>query len=204
MADTNELTPMNNSARASNHSTPTYDDLTFNKDHKKPIDAWQRGIIISQKCHSQLAETFARSDRILNTFSLTLTALSSSAIFASVNPPDDWGKNVISYVAGMIAVVSTILQAVHRALQHVLFAEQHKQAAIALTKLRFRLELIVGDNLKDTGNLNYRDLNEWARDYDDALESAPLIPQNYFDAARDIYFENEDKYNRKPTAPQSA
>ena len=137
-------------------------------------------------------------DRILNTFSLTLTALSSSAIFASVNPQvisavfgDTSSNNVVSYVVGIIAVVSTIPQAVHRALQHVLLAEKHKQATVALTKLRFRLEFITGDNVVDTGTLNYIYLNRWAKEYNDALESAPLIPQKYFDAARKEYVERE-------------
>ena len=204
MPDPNETTPAasNRKVASSHSSTPSshealYEDLTFNKDHRKPLASWQRGIIIRQRCHSELSVHYDQLDRILNTFSLTLTALSSSAIFASVNPQvsaafgDTSSKNVVSYVAGMIAVVSTILQAVHRALQHVLLAEQHKQATVALTKLRFRLEFITGDNVVDTGTLNYIYLNRWAKEYNDALESAPLIPQKYFEAARKEYVERE-------------
>ena len=201
--DQTKSTPMANLTPAQ-QDWYKYEDLTSNKDHKKPIEAWQRGIITNQLCHSQLAEKYDLFDTILNTFSLTLTALSSSAIFVSVNPQVDaafggmWSKNLVSYVAGIISVVSTILQAVHMALQHVILAEQHRQATIALTKLRFHLELIVGDNVKDTGNLNYSDLNRWAREYKDALESAPVIPQNYFEAACEKY---EEKYSLQFAPP---
>ena len=187
MPDPNETTPAasNREVASSHSSTPSshealYEDLKFNKYHRKPLASWQRGIVIRQRCHIELSVHYDQLDRILNTFSLTLTALSSSAIFASANPQvsaafgDTSSKNVVSYVAGIIAVVSTILQAVHRALQHVLLAEQNKQATVALTKLRFRLEFITGDNLVDTGTLNYIYLNRWAKEYNDALESAPL------------------------------
>ena len=40
--------------------------------------------------------------------------------------------------------------------------------------------MIVGENLVDDGFLNIEKLSEWTREYQDLLESAPVIPQEIF------------------------
>mmetsp|Transcript_23292 Transcript_23292/g.34532 ORF Transcript_23292/g.34532 Transcript_23292/m.34532 type:complete len:250 (+) Transcript_23292:69-818(+) len=160
--------------------------LKFNKKHPRPIEAWSRAISIRQACHSSLSTKYAKFDKSMNTVNVTLTALSSSAIFASMHPTGgSSGTSYLPFGAGAIAVASTILQSVQKALQYAQLAEQHKVANRQLTKIKFRLEVITGENFEDDGTLNMERLTEWVREYEDLLESAPIIPQYLFEKERE-------------------
>ncbi len=177
--------------------------IVHNKYHKRPIRSWARGIIIRQACHSKLATKYTRIDNWLNLISVTLTALSSSAVFATINPSIDMtldgipnSKNYLSWGAGLVAVTSTILQAIVKAMNFATLAEQHRMATRQLTKLRFRLELVVGDNFVDDGKLKMEKLAEWTREYEDLLDSAPIIPQDLFAEQRTLELETELEWQK--------
>ncbi len=159
-------------------------NIVYNIHHKKPFKSWARGALIRQICHSELATWYERTDKILNTITVTLTAISSSAIFAAVNPSVDSsipsGKNYLSWGAGFVAVISTILQAIMKALSYASLAEQHKLAARQFTKVRFRLEIICGNNYVDDGHVNTDKVAEWIREYEELLDSTPVVPQKLF------------------------
>eukprot|EP01083_Nonionella_stella_P195595 720401_1 len=164
-----------------------YENLKYNPSHKKPLGSWMKTICIRTNCHGRLAYKYDTVDKRMNTISVALTGISSSAIFASTSQSAN-GKSsggislndLISYVAGLIAVLSTILQAVHKSMAYAKLAEQHKIANKQLIKLRFRLEVIVGDNYDDDGGINFNNLTEWTQEFLDTLEAAPIIPQKIF------------------------
>ncbi len=170
--------------------------IVHNAHHKKPFKSWARGVLVRQICHSELATRYDRTDKILNTVTVTLTALSSSAIFAAVNPSVNnsfpGGKNYLSWAAGFVSVISTILQAVMRALSYASQAEQHKLAARQYTKARFRLEIICGNNYVDDGHLNTDKVAGWTREYEELLDSTPVLSQKQVLQKLDIILKAED------------
>lgn len=173
-----------------------FDRLPYNEYHPKPIRTWARGIAIQQTCHSYLAEKFRKYEQILATTSVFLTALTSSAIFTSISPLGNQGANTnngtddttstssfsvkLSAIAGTIAALNTILQAVHKHLQFASRSEQHFLAFKRFTKIRFQLESLAGDKYRDDGKLNEALLKDWIDGYGEVLESAPNIPQEVF------------------------
>jgi hypothetical protein len=111
----------------------------------KPVNKWYRGLVVRQWCHSHLASNYLRYDLNLNTLSVALTAITSSAIFTSLSPASvasnvaeleldgdttTGGSDINSYnsgasnrlanklalAAGCIAAFNTILQAVMQTL----------------------------------------------------------------------------------------
>lgn len=165
------------------HKSSKYDDLQFNPKHKKPLASWMNGLKTRLSAHTTLATKYDRKDKTMNTISVIITGLTSSAIFASNSGSVSGSMSVnqlISQFAGVLAVISTILQSVHKSMQYSNLAEQHKFAVKQLTKLKFRFEIIVGDNCEDDGEVNFNNLTEWTREYQAVLESAPIIPQTIF------------------------
>ncbi len=165
-----------------NHSKGSMSDglglIQHNPDHVRPLKAWAREIAIRKESHRELANHYSTFDKIINGIAVTLSAFSSSAIFASYKAtPVEETNHIINFqlIGGIIAVTSTILQSLQKALQFAELAEQHKNACKQFTKLRFRLEIIAGENLEDDGTLNMDRLTDWTREYQDLLESSPLI-----------------------------
>lgn len=167
----------------------SYEDLRYNPTHKKPIGTWMKDITIREKCHGNLATYYDHRDKTMNTVSVALTGISSSAMVASTSGSggSDLTNQMISYAAGIIAVISTILQAVHKSMQYATLAEKHKTANKQLIKLRFRLEIIVGDNFEDDGEINFTNLTEWSGQYESVLEAAPMIPIDFFKKKEAMY-----------------
>jgi hypothetical protein len=52
----------------------------------KPVNKWYRGLVVRQSCHSHLASDYLYRDLYMNTLSVALTAITSSAIFTSLSP----------------------------------------------------------------------------------------------------------------------
>jgi len=52
----------------------------------KPINKWYRGLVVRQWCHNHIASNYLGYDLKLNTLSVALTAITSSAIFTSLSP----------------------------------------------------------------------------------------------------------------------
>ncbi len=153
--------------------------IRYNPKHKRPLEAWYRDISIRKECHRQQAVWHTHMDKILNAIVVTLSAFATSAIFSSYTQTKsgDGGstKSYLPMIGGTISVISTILQSLQKALHFTELAEQHKIASKQFTKLQFRLELITGRNFEDDGTLNMDRLTDWTREYQDLLESTPLI-----------------------------
>jgi hypothetical protein len=199
------------------------DVLEHNPVHKKPIQKWARAIAIRQTCHSKMADTFHRKDKFLNTISVSLNAITSSVIFTSIAPnlkpkskailavrgkEDEITSDgvppvsvsfpfVLSCTAGFISLVNTVLQAVGGCLNYAQLAEQHHTAFKLFTKMRYRLEIMVGSTYEDDGHIVASELKDWIHDYGEVLESAPIIPQEVFDKARKEEEKKENEYFEK-------
>ncbi len=185
--------------------------IQFNPEHVRPLRAWGREIAIRTESHRELSNHFSKCDKIINGIAVTLSAFASSAIFASYQATTVEEKSkggMINYqmVGGVIAVIGTILQSLQKALQFAELAEQHKNACKQFTKLRFRLEIIAGENLIDDGTLNMDRLTDWTREYQDLLESSPLIRMSMLQKQAHAYkkklaFEREiDLIEEEPVA----
>lgn len=161
---------------------------SFVQEHKKPVKNWYKSIAIRQRCHGLLADKFKGRDKLLTTVSVCLTAVTSSAIFTSTTPVNDdinahTQKNtsqLLAVFAGVLAAVNTILQAITKQLQYAQLGEQHKIAYKKCSKLRFRLEDILGAHCEDDGKIDRERLASWLKSYSELLDSAPIIPQTTF------------------------
>ncbi len=181
------------------------------------IRAWYRGICIMQTCHSDFATRCQKMDKWFTLIKVALTAITSSMIFTSINPPPQSGSgsgsateedvdfdadvthtnttNTLAMVAGILAAANAVIQSFHKALAHAEAGERHELAYKQFTALRFRLErLVTCGNFQHDGSgsgsgsgsvvVDEVKLREWANDYGNVLESAPIIPQAKFDSVR--------------------
>ena len=170
----------------------------------KPIKKWYRGLIIRQSCHSHLASYYLKMERYLSTMSVALTAITSSAIFTSLSPSTPTnnfyrvlgiatnGTNVgddlnlfvddsmdfqskLAIAAGLIACANTVLQGITRTLKYGMRGEQHLRAYRDFSRLRFKLESIVGDQPKYSAHtLDTAKLQKWIEKYEEVLEESPV------------------------------
>lgn len=199
----------------------------------KPIKKWYRGLIIRQSCHSHLASYYLKMERYLSTMSVALTAITSSAIFTSLSPSTPTnnfyrvlgiatnGTNVgddlnlfvddsmdfqskLAIAAGLIACANTVLQGITRTLKYGMRGEQHLRAYRDFSRLRFKLESIVGDQPKYSAHtLDTAKLQKWIEKYEEVLEESPIIPQKVFEdiaKEQDRKGLNHTKEDRKPEA----
>mmetsp|Transcript_10951 Transcript_10951/g.23273 ORF Transcript_10951/g.23273 Transcript_10951/m.23273 type:complete len:277 (+) Transcript_10951:120-950(+) len=198
----------------------------------KPIKKWYRGLIIRQSCHSHLASYYIKMERYLSTISVALTAVTSSAIFTSLSPTtptdnlhqflgvatnetnegdDDLNKPVddtmdfhskLAVTAGLIACFNTVLQGITRTLKYGMRGEQHLRAYRDFSRLRFKLESIVGDKPKYSPHtIDAAKLQKWIEKYEEVLEESPIIPQKVFEEIakfQDTKGLDHTKEDRKP------
>ena len=163
----------------------SFGELNHNPDHERPLKAWARDVAIRQECHRELALKYSRRGKILNAISVFLSAFSSSAIFASFKKQEAVEDNIflsnLHVIGGVVAAFSTFMQSLQQSLEYAEYAERNMTACKQFTKLRFRLEVIAGNNLVDDGKLVMARLTDWTREYQDLLESSPLIDLSIID-----------------------
>ena len=185
----------------------------------KPIKKWYRGLVIRQCCHSHLASKYLYQDMCMNTFSVALTAITSSAIFTSLSPSSSSSSQPVNYnydqvmedgvadgegdtvafvnptaqttpvvhipvdyastlalLAGIIAAFNTVLQGISRTQGYGQRGEQHLHAYKNFSRLRFKLENIIGDKPKygDHENVDTNLLDNWIKKYEEVLEESPV------------------------------
>ena len=167
----------------------------------KPLKTWYRSLVIRQSCHSQMAEELMAYDMYLNTISVAMTAVTSSAIFTSLVPSDGGGQ-ILALSAGILAAFNTVLQAIMKTLAYNRRGEQHLAAFKMFTRMRFKMENLIGDRKSYTHHegINDKMLNEWIEKYEELLESEPVIPQDILEEVS----EKEDKAGLKWTRATTA
>jgi len=157
---------------------------------KKPIKQWYRSLVIRQSCHSQLAEEMINKDMYLNTLSVGLTAITSSAIFTSLAPSTDGGGiktsgggHQLAMMAGVLAAINTVLQAVMKTVNYARKGEQHLTAFKGFTKMRFKLENLIGNpkRYENDEKINEKMLSRWIDKYEELIEMEPIIPEEILD-----------------------
>jgi len=153
---------------------------------KKPIKQWYRSLVIRQSCHSRMAEDMINKDMYLNTLSVGLTAITSSAIFTSLAPSTDGGGiktsvggHQLAMMAGVLAAINTVLQAVMKTVNYARKGEQHLNAFKGFTKMRFKLENLIGNpkRYENDEKINEKMLSRWIDKYEELIEMEPIIPE---------------------------
>ena len=169
--------------------------LTEAQIQRLPFKSWYRGIIIQQSCHSEKERHHAKRDKIINVLSVCLTAITGrSAIFGSINSETQQTCWLVS-TAGVIALISTLLQAIHKSLEDGVRAEQHRFALKHYTKMRIGLETLIGDirnfeKFEDLSDKELYSISAWVDDYRQKVEFIPNI-------SPDLYEKHRVEYNRK-------
>lgn len=167
----------------------------------KPLKTWYRTLVIRQSCHSQMAEDFQQKDRRINTISVAITAITSSSIFSSLAPPDPNEKSssysFMALFAGVLAAVNTVILAIAKTCNYARKGENHLAAFKDYTRLRFKMENLVGDKQSyyHHDGIDDADLDKWIEKYTALLESEPIIPQDVFEEVE----EKEDNAGLKWT-----
>ena len=164
--------------------------LTEAQIQRLPFKSWYRGIIIKQACHSEKERYHAKRDQIINVACVCLTAITGSAIFGSIN--GDKEQNWLITSAGVIALISTLLQAIHKALEDGVTAEKHRFALKHYTKIRIALETLIGDpnTFEKFGDISDKELysiSAWVNDYQEKVEFIPNISPDLYEKHRDAY-----------------
>ncbi|GFH55182.1 hypothetical protein CTEN210_11658 [Chaetoceros tenuissimus] len=139
--------------------------LTEAQIQRFPFKSWYRGIIIQQ----------------------------SSAIFGSIN--SDTEQTWLISTAGVIALISTLLQAIHKALEDGVTAEKHRLALKHYTKMRIGLETLIGDvthfeKFEDLSDKELYSISAWVNDYQEKVEFIPNISPR-------LYEKHREEYNRR-------
>ena len=148
----------------------------------KPLKIWYRSLVIRQSCHSHMAEELIAKDMYLNTISVAITAVTSSAIFTSLVPSSGsqtGGYNSLAVMAGVLAAINTVLQAIVKTMAYNRRGEQHLNAFKMFTRMRFKMENLIGDKKVYSHHEDINDtmLDEWIEKYEELLELEPIIPQ---------------------------
>jgi len=167
----------------------TFVATEHNKNHLKPLQRWYEDVMTRMNSHSILADKFDSTERALTTISVGLTAVTSSLIFTSISPgapapsatsdERDGGTNSrLAIFAGILSALNTVLQAITKNLQLAQAAEQHQIAFKQFTKMRFRIENILGLGHRDDPDLDRDLLNDWIKEYQGLIESSPILPQD--------------------------
>mmetsp|Transcript_62126 Transcript_62126/g.69558 ORF Transcript_62126/g.69558 Transcript_62126/m.69558 type:complete len:185 (-) Transcript_62126:32-586(-) len=153
---------------------------------KKPIKQWYRSLVIRQSCHSHMAEDMINKDMYLNTLSVGITAITSSAIFTSLAPSNDGGGiktsgggTQLAMMAGILAAINTVLQAVMKTVNYARRGEQHLISFKGFTKMRFKLENLIGNpkRYENDEKINEKMLSRWIDKYEELIEMEPIIPE---------------------------
>ena len=117
-----------------------------------------------------MAEDLMTKDMYYNTLSVGITAITSSAIFTSLAPSTGGGAieiatggNALAVFAGVLAASNTILQAIMKTMNYARRGEQHRVAFKNFTKIRFKMENLIGDseNYSHHEEINEKYLNDW-------------------------------------------
>eukprot|EP00532_Pseudo-nitzschia_australis_P009568 CAMPEP_0168238566 /NCGR_PEP_ID=MMETSP0140_2-20121125/20964_1 /TAXON_ID=44445 /ORGANISM="Pseudo-nitzschia australis, Strain 10249 10 AB" /LENGTH=149 /DNA_ID=CAMNT_0008172627 /DNA_START=367 /DNA_END=816 /DNA_ORIENTATION=+ len=142
-----------------------------------------------------------------NTISVAITALTSSAIFTSLVKNDHEGTKLsqagpskyLALSAGILAALNTILQAIMKNMAYARRGESHLNAFKQYTKMRFKMENLVGDTVSyyHHDGVDNTLLDEWVVKYEELLELEPIIPQEIFEYITD----KEDNAGLKWTKP---
>jgi hypothetical protein len=172
--------------------------------------------VILQACHSEVQIHSQFWDGFWHAAAVILTTLTGSAIFVNMND----GKlfsSICQYIAGFIAFSSTCIQALLKSKKLESKVENHKMAHKILSKMRIRLEVIMGhvndferNDITDSANhpmkkLNYNDdekdnickrVSLWVRDYVEMQDLIINIGQEHFNQQRIIYDGKERNWKK--------
>jgi hypothetical protein len=141
-----------------------------------------------------MAEDLMTKDMYYNTLSVGITAITSSAIFTSLAPSTGGGAidiaaggNTLDLFAGVLAASNTILQAIMKTMNYARRGEQHLVAFKNFTKMRFKMENLIGDskNYSHHEEINEKSLNDWIEKYEELLDYEPIIPQDILEEITD-------------------
>lgn len=174
---------------------------------------WKRNISIRQACHGRLATWYMYADRAINAISVVSSALSSTAIFASMKMKfheaaetlyeledtleDIQSTNMIFSTGLCGGILSTILQSVQTSLKMAEHSDEHVLAQKRLAKLRFRLDMIFGKNYSEDDSIDQKKLAEWIREYEEYIQTAPPIPHFQFERQKRVEDDERSKKRAK-------
>jgi SMODS and SLOG-associating 2TM effector domain family 4 len=138
------------------------------------LDQWHNGIRIRHRAHEQAATLFAKRGRILAVAALALSTVVGTAIFSTLttSPATTW-----KIVTGMLSVTVAVLSALQALLEYPELAERHRQAALALGRLRHHVELLLVD---ESNAVNKDMLNGISTEWDAILLKEPSLPQRLY------------------------
>jgi hypothetical protein len=154
-------------------------------EHTETINQWENGLHIRHIAHSLAFSYYNSADKTVGLSSTLLTALVSSAIFASISKPSTDGFiktssiNVI-VVAGVVSIIATLFSAANAFLKYGELAARHNQAVASFGSLRRELETTLMNTVVPLTPEKMEDFNaKWTK----LEETVPAIPQRIFNKA---------------------
>ena len=188
-------------ARATSDAT---DAAKPGKNSPPTLNQWRQVVRTNALCHKALARRYRDRATYLTVLLVTLNAVCGSAIFSSAGVESQGGQVapsvVLTFVAGILAMVTAVVSAVKSALAWDVRSEQHRQSALRYSKLwtRFddmhglmQLDYLEGYNKKHPLWL------DWYKDYLDVMEFAPFVADEVWDHFSDMLSQERKDANAR-------
>jgi len=142
---------------------------------------WQKGVRIKHISHNRAASSFKTKYQRLGVVATVLSTLAASSIFASFA---DSEKIIWLITAGIISILTAVVNAINTFLSYGELAEKHRQAANGYGELRryFETETLDAENLKVD---ELKDLLEvFSQKLSELEKSVPEIPQKLYNKVK--------------------
>ena len=145
------------------------------------VNQWQKGVRLRHISHNRAASSFKTKYQRLGVVTTVLSTLAASSIFASFA---DSEKIVWLITAGIISILTAVVNAINTFLSYGELAEKHRQAANGYGELRrfFETETL------DAESLALDELKELLEIFNQKLseleKSVPEIPQKLYNTVK--------------------
>lgn len=141
---------------------------------------WLRTIILNQFGHNTASVYYTKRDRIWGLLSTVLTAVVSTAIFASLSESND--KSLL-IVTGAISVVATAFATIHNYEKNGTRAEQHRNTALQYGVIRRSFELLLTEKINNSEEFKVK-LEELNKARAECASNAPTLPNEIYNKAK--------------------
>jgi hypothetical protein len=156
-------------------------------DPKLLLDQWRIGLRISHRAHLEAAKYYQRLHLIFGLPSVVISALLSTAVFASMQHSN---VTSIRYILSILSVVMVVMSSLQAFLRYAELSERHKTAAAQIGEVRRDLEQHLSFV---TTPLTESAVEELRKKWDAADRQAPTIPTSIYTRVEKLVTEDESK-----------
>lgn len=166
-----------NSIEQSQKNPAEEEHISKTMTRRDTLEAWQSLLAALQKGSFITAALYERRNRSLGLPVTILSAIVSTAIFASIaqGSTNQWAQIAV----GLISVITAVLSALQTYLNYGELAQKHKVAGVKYGALRREIEEVLASDLET--QLTSVDLKSIRTRWDEIDQEVPPLPQWIYD-----------------------